>query len=95
MTCGSVALVSTKTTKKPVQNRTGRTRRNIPAGVPLNKFAKWMRAQKLEVEDVAKMIGVSVSSVYGYRRGNRPPSRKVAKVIERVTKKKVLAGSWD
>lgn len=90
--------MSAKTTKKsrnPVQNRTGRTRRNIPDGVPLNKFAKWMRAQKLEVEDVAKLIGVSVSSVYGYRRGNRPPSRKVAKVIEMVTKKKVLAGSWD
>ena len=87
--------MSTKTTQKPVQNRTGRTRSNVPAGVPLNKFARWMRTMKLEVEEVAKMIGVSVSSVYGYRRGNRPPSRKVAKVIEKVTKKKVPAGSWD
>lgn len=93
--------MSTQTSKKsrePVQNRTGRPRANVPPGVPLrklNKFAQWMRAQKLEVEEVAKMIGVSVSSVYGYRRGNRPPSRKVAVVIEMVTKKKVPAGSWD
>lgn len=91
-------IMSTKTAKKartPVQNRTGRTRSNVPTGVALNEFARWMRTQKLEVEDVAKMIGVSVSSIYGYRRGNRPPSRKVAKVIESVTKKKVPAGSWD
>ena len=87
--------MSKKKPKKPTQNRTGRKRSAVPDGVPLNKFARWMRAQKLEVEEVAKMIGVSVSSVYGYRRGNRPPSRKVAKVIERVSKKVVLAGSWD
>ena len=89
--------MSKRKTKKspPIQNRTGRKRSPVPDGVPLNMFAKWMRTQKLEVEEVAKMIGVSVSSVYGYRRGNRPPSRKVAKVIERVSKKVVLAGSWD
>ena len=79
----------------PAQNRTGMPRRNIPAGVPLNKFAKWMRSQKLEIEEVAGMIGVSVGAVYGYRRGNRPPSRKIAKIIEVVTKKRVPAGSWD
>ena len=89
---------TTQESKKPAQNRTGRGRSNVPPGIPLrnlNKFAKWMKFQNLEIEEVAKMIGVSAGAVYGYRRGNRPPSRKIAKIIEVVTKRKVLAGSWD
>ena len=69
----SMSTQTAKKSKKPVQNRTGRPRNTMSIGVPVNKFAKWMKSQGLEVEDVAKKLKVSVSSIYGYRRGNRPP----------------------
>ena len=75
--------------------RTGRNRSDLPVGVKPNAFARWIQERGLTVETVATLLKVSVSAVYGYRRGNRPPSRKVAAIIERVSDGEVAAGSWD
>lgn len=73
----------------------GRKRSALPDVARPNAFAVWMKERSLSVEAVAAFLDVSVSAVYGYRRGNRPPSRRMAVRIEKITNGKVEAGSWD
>ncbi len=72
----------------------GRPRSKFPKGDP-NAFATWLAASGYTVEQVADRLGVRVPAVYGWRRGNRPPSRKMAAHISAFTGGVVSAGSWD
>lgn len=73
----------------------GRPRRELPDVEEPNEFARWMAEREIDVESVARVLAVSTSSVYGWRRGNRPPSRKMAARIAKMTGGAVSAESWD
>lgn len=75
--------------------RRKRKRSELPQGVEPNAFALWLKDKELDVEVVAKLLGVTTSAVYGWRRGNRPPSRKMAARIAQLTENEVPASSWD
>lgn len=79
-----------------IKNLGGRPRTGLPHGaVVLNDFALWMKENDLEVEALARCLGLSASTIYGYRRGTRPPHRRVAKLIEQMSNGRVTMGSWD
>ena len=78
-----------------MRKKGGRPREDLPSGVPANEFAQWIVRSGIAIEAIAKMLGVSISAVYGYRRGNRPPSRVMAGKIENATRGEVKASSWD
>lgn len=54
-----------------------------------------MDENKVSVEAVANVLSVSASTVYGWRRGDRPPGRKMAARISKMTDGEVAADSWD
>jgi transcriptional regulator with XRE-family HTH domain len=67
----------------------------LPTGVEPNAFAKWLVEKELTVETAARLFGMSTSTIYGWRRGNRPPSRTAASRIAKVTEGAVPADSWE
>lgn len=76
----------------------GRPRCLLPDGVDdPNEFAQWMAddPSNRTVQAIAAVLGVSQATVYGWRRGNRPPSRRMAKRISMMTGGVVDAESWD
>jgi hypothetical protein len=77
------------------QRPVGRPRQPLPDVEQPNDFAQWMAERGIDVETVAKLLCVSTAAVYGWRRGNRPPSRKMAVRISRMTDGEVSVESWD
>lgn len=70
----------------------GRPRRSR---APRNAFADWLAACGKTPGDVAKALGVSVSSVYNCRNAYFKPGRDLAVKIERLTGGKVAIESWS
>ncbi len=80
---------------KKERKRPGRPRSELPDVAEPNAFARWLADRQIDIDAVAKLLGVDRSSVYGWRRGNRPPSRKMATRISRLTDGEVGPDSWD
>lgn len=75
----------------------GRPRADLPAlpdGEEPNAFARWLQGRRMDVRWIAGFLSVSESTVYGWRRGDRPPSRAMAARIERLSDGAVKAGDW-
>ena len=83
-----------KKTKEP-EKRNGRPRADLPDVKAPNDFAQWLNDREVTIEQVAKILVVDRATVYGWRRGNRPPSRKMATRIAKMTDGEVSAESWD
>lgn len=73
----------------------GRPPKPLPEGVAPNAFALWLYRSGTSVADICRILGVKSASVYGWRRGNRPPSRPMAAAIARLSNGEVPADSWD
>jgi len=83
----------TQTKRRPPPK--GRPRAPLPDVPTPNPFAVWMSVRGIHVEEVALMLDVSIGTVYGWRRGNRPPKRAMATRIAKLTDGVVGAESWD
>lgn len=79
-----------------MEKKLGRPASAYPSGVEKpNVFAEWLVKKEIGVNTAAGLFGVSTSTIYGWRRGTRPPSRRAAALIERVTDGAVSVSSWD
>lgn len=71
----------------------GRPPESRPKDNPLRRW--WVATGKhTPVEDLAKLFGCSVPTVYGLLVGNRVPSLGLASIIEEKTGGLVRASSW-
>ena len=77
------------------KSKQGRPRNAVPDVAKPNAFALWLEGSRYNVEDIASMMGVHPVTVYGWRRGNRPPGRKWLAKIEALTNGAITAGVWD
>jgi len=86
-----------ETKDEPIEpRRAGRPRSPLPDVENPNAFARWL-ADRTDrtVEAVAAVLSVSTAAVYGRRRGNRPPARRMAARIAKMTDGEVTSESWD
>lgn len=61
---------------------------------PRNPFADWLKGCGKTPEQVAKLLKVSVSSVYNARNGYFKPGRDLAVLIDEVSAGAVPVESW-
>jgi hypothetical protein len=73
----------------------GRPPQKLPDVEAPNDFARWLADTGTSVETVAKIMKVNVATVYGWRRGNRPPGYPRRKRIRAISGGAVSIGSWD
>ena len=74
----------------------GRPRQLLPEGVKKPKaFARWLADSGMHPSTVASILGVSVGSIYGWRRGEYGPTRKMTVRIEQLSGGAVPCNSWD
>lgn len=74
----------------------GRPPMALPQGIDRpNAFALWVKEKGFTVDVLTRLFNVTRSSIYGWRRGNRPPRRQMAALIEQVSGGAVPADSWD
>ncbi len=73
----------------------GRKRLELPSVKIQNAFAIWMAERKLSVEQLAAILNVDRATIYGWRRGSRPPSLRMAIRISQLTDGEVSAESWS
>ena len=73
----------------------GRPPQELPDVAAPNAFARWLKESGTTVATVAQFMKVNVATVYGWRRGNRPPGRKRAKRLAALSDGVVSADSWD
>lgn len=61
----------------------------------LNGFAIWLLDRGIRVEDLAKVLGVSKGTIYGWRRGSSLPGRKMAVRLSRISEGAVSTEMWN
>ena len=55
----------------------------------------WLRECGVPVSALARLLGVNAATVYGWLRGDRPPRRRMASRVARISEGRVPADSWD
>lgn len=78
----------------PLTNTTRPGGRPRGSRAPRNPFADWLAECGKKPAEVAKALGVSVSSVYNCRNAYFKPGRDLAVKIETLTEGKVPVESW-
>lgn len=79
----------------PVKRKRGRPRTRTPKAIAPNAFSLWlMKHPEVTMSDFADLVGVTLGTVYCWRRGS-PPRRHMAATIERLTDGAVPMSSWD
>lgn len=78
----------------PLTNKSRPGGRPRQSRAPRNLFADWLSSCGKTPEQVAKLLGVGVSSVYNARNGYFKPGRDLALTIEEISGGKVPVGSW-
>jgi hypothetical protein len=79
----------------PLTNKSRPGGRPRQTRAPKNPFSDWLASCGKTPEQVAKLLEVSVSSVYNARNGYFKPGRELAVRIEEVTKGAVPVKVWD
>ena len=80
--------------RKKIERR-GRRRASLPVCDNPNAFALWLHKTAMTVESAGKLLGVTTPTIYGWRRGNKAPSRTRAVQIERLSGGRVKVESWE
>lgn len=78
----------------PLTNKSRPGGRPRQSRAPRNPFADWLANCGKSPEDIAKTLGVSVSSVYNARNGYFKPGRDLAVKIAEISDGKVPVESW-
>lgn len=78
----------------PLTNKSRPGGRPRQSRAPRNPFATWLTSCGKTPEQVAKLLGVSVSSVYNARNGYFKPGRDLAVTIAEVTGGAVPVEVW-
>ncbi len=60
-----------------------------------NKFGEWLQGCKMKPDAIAKKLGISIAAVYNARNGYYRPGWPLRFRIEKLSKGKVPAKSWD
>jgi len=81
-------------TKQKPNGKRGRPRRDLPDVKRPNAFALWLHDSEIDVESVAKLLNVTTSVVYGWRKGTRTPSLQMALRIAEISDGSVGAAAW-
>lgn len=79
----------------PLTNKSKPGGRPRQSRAPRNPFADWLAGCGKTPEDVAKLLKVSVSSVYNARNGYFKPGRALAVRIADVSGGAVPVEAWD
>lgn len=79
----------------PLTNKSRPGGRPRQSRAPRNPFADWLASCGKTPEDIAKLLDVSVSSVYNARNGYFKPGRTLAVKIEEVSAGAVPVAAWD
>jgi len=72
----------------------GRPREPLPRNDNPNRFARWLVEAGMDIETLARLLGVSSQSIYAWRAGRRKPSTDHVIRIEEITDGRVSARDW-